>query len=456
MEHDANYAVIVQQQEFILTKTQIEFDSPNYFTACFFGDFQEAQRRRLLISRDPDLFRIISDYLCGYTVLPLRKDVIPPRMSSTQALTNLRADAVFYQLDGLAKECDLLIRPNVEGNLLKNRFLILGSEYSAMSEAIGESQISSASEGIVWKTYVSEERLNQEPLTAMKKPELHTGFTGLRAIAAVERFAVSQMPGLAVAVIIMSGGTVGTSGTINSDFLQHSPPLAMEHEPEYIITVRGEEFLLTKSQIEFDSPNYFTACFFGDFREAQSRRLKLSRDPDLFRIITNYLCGYKVIPLCQSFTPKLMATATTLINLRADAAFYQLDGLIKECDAHIRPERNTITDSNRYLLLGSQYKHAQIEDIEVQITAALNRSVWRTYVSEERLNQEPLTKMEKPELHTGYMGLRTIAAIERFVTSQIARYDHRSWRLVGWNITQEHTTCDVNSKLMVVVEDLSL
>lgn len=249
----------------------------------------------------------------------------------------------------------------------------------------------------------------------------------------------------------------------------------MEHEPEYIITVRGEEFLLTKSQIEFDSPNYFTACFFGDFREAQSRRLKLSRDPDLFRIITNYLCGYKVIPLCQSFTPKLMATATTLINLRADAAFYQLDGLIKECDAHIRPERNTITDSNRYLLLGSQYKHAQIEDIgkfliavdffindlwilrtEVQITAALNRSVWRTYVSEERLNQEPLTKMEKPELHTGYMGLRTIAAIERFVTSQIARYDHRSWRLVGWNITQEHTTCDVNSKLMVVVEDLSL
>ncbi|KAF8600146.1 hypothetical protein BDV93DRAFT_525567, partial [Ceratobasidium sp. AG-I] len=55
---------------------------------------------------DPHLFKIIVDYLCGYTVLPIRQDVLPPTMTPEVALANLRADAIFYQLDGLLSEID--------------------------------------------------------------------------------------------------------------------------------------------------------------------------------------------------------------------------------------------------------------------------------------------------------------------------------------------------------------
>ncbi|KDN46660.1 hypothetical protein RSAG8_04040, partial [Rhizoctonia solani AG-8 WAC10335] len=109
MKSEPNYTVTAQGTDFLLTKSQIEFDAPNYFTTCFLGDFEESQTLHLKISRDPVLFRIISDYLCGYTVLPLADDVIPARMSPELVLANLKADAEFYLLDGLAKQCETLL-----------------------------------------------------------------------------------------------------------------------------------------------------------------------------------------------------------------------------------------------------------------------------------------------------------------------------------------------------------
>ncbi|KAH7332671.1 hypothetical protein B0J17DRAFT_548308, partial [Rhizoctonia solani] len=107
---------------------------------------------------------------------------------------------------------------------------------------------------------------------------------------------------------------------------------------EYTIIIRNRQFLLNKSQIEFDSPNFFISCFLRDFSEAQSRTLKLSRDPDLFQVIVNYLCGYAVLPLSDDFRPAFMTPATVLTNLRTDAVFYQLDGLVEQCDALLKPQ----------------------------------------------------------------------------------------------------------------------
>lgn len=100
------FTVVVRDQRFVLTRSQIDFDAPNYFTMCFLGDFTESQSRQVVLSRDPHLFKIIVDYLCGYAVLPIRQDVLPPTMSLEVALANLRADAIFYQLSGLLAEID--------------------------------------------------------------------------------------------------------------------------------------------------------------------------------------------------------------------------------------------------------------------------------------------------------------------------------------------------------------
>ncbi|KAG8790790.1 hypothetical protein FRC12_011015 [Ceratobasidium sp. 428] len=98
------YKVIMRGETFLLTRDQIEFDSPNYFTSCFLGEFSEAKTRTLTLSRDPKLFKIILDYLSGYDVLPLHESVIPERMGLDVALRNVLADAQFYQLDGLVDQ----------------------------------------------------------------------------------------------------------------------------------------------------------------------------------------------------------------------------------------------------------------------------------------------------------------------------------------------------------------
>lgn len=52
----------------------------------------------------------------------------------------------------------------------------------------------------------------------------------------------------------------------------------------YTVTVRGEVFKLSEEQVRFDSPNYFSMAFFGDWAEGASKEITLvDRDPDLFR-----------------------------------------------------------------------------------------------------------------------------------------------------------------------------
>ncbi|KZV82404.1 hypothetical protein EXIGLDRAFT_754983 [Exidia glandulosa HHB12029] len=90
------YAVILRGERFTLYRDQIEFDAPNYFTSIFLGDFAESQTRSVELSRSPNLFRIIVNYLSGYTVLPLTAAVIPGDMTFDMARANLLRDAEFF------------------------------------------------------------------------------------------------------------------------------------------------------------------------------------------------------------------------------------------------------------------------------------------------------------------------------------------------------------------------
>ncbi|CAE6437762.1 unnamed protein product [Rhizoctonia solani] len=99
----------------------------------------------------------------------------------------------------------------------------------------------------------------------------------------------------------------------------------------YKLTLRDTTFTLDRSQIEFDSPNYFTSCFLGSFLESHAREIRLSRDPALFSIIVNYLSGYAILPIQP---PVGMSEQAALENLLRDALFYGLDELAAMLEEH--------------------------------------------------------------------------------------------------------------------------
>ncbi|EUC60576.1 hypothetical protein RSOL_352460, partial [Rhizoctonia solani AG-3 Rhs1AP] len=99
----------------------------------------------------------------------------------------------------------------------------------------------------------------------------------------------------------------------------------------YKLTLRDTTFTLDRSQIEFDSPNYFTSCFLGSFSESHAREIRLSRDPALFSIIVNYLSGYAILPVQP---PVGMSDQAAVENLLRDALFYGLDELAAMLEEH--------------------------------------------------------------------------------------------------------------------------
>ena len=110
---------------------------------------------------------------------------------------------------------------------------------------------------------------------------------------------------------------------------------------EYQIIVRGETFILDRHQILFDSPNYFSSYFLGDFSEAAEGRhqLILRRDPFLFRLVEAYLSGYPVLPLPTSL-PVHLSPESAIQSLLSDARFYGLDGLIRLLQSAPEAPRN--------------------------------------------------------------------------------------------------------------------
>ncbi|KAG8740590.1 hypothetical protein FRC10_004127 [Ceratobasidium sp. 414] len=99
----------------------------------------------------------------------------------------------------------------------------------------------------------------------------------------------------------------------------------------FTVLVSGTPFVLSKSQLERDAPNYLTAYFLDDSGHRIRESLEISRDPDIFKLVLRYLNGYQVVPLHDGLIPSLSTAAAALADLRADAEFYQLDGLLHAC-----------------------------------------------------------------------------------------------------------------------------
>jgi hypothetical protein len=110
------YTVVARGVSFTLSKAQISFDSPNFFTAAFLGGFSEAESRSVSIDTHPELFEIIVDYLSGYDVFPLSEDALPRRMDLTRATRYLAKDADYL---GLSKLQALLSTRSVPAHFLE-------------------------------------------------------------------------------------------------------------------------------------------------------------------------------------------------------------------------------------------------------------------------------------------------------------------------------------------------
>ncbi|CAE6455518.1 unnamed protein product [Rhizoctonia solani] len=95
----SEYKVIVQGVTFLLSEDQLSFDSPNIFTERLSAGTND--QREMRFSRNPQLFSLIHEHLCGYIILPIHENALPARMSREAALKNLRADAEYYKLQKL-------------------------------------------------------------------------------------------------------------------------------------------------------------------------------------------------------------------------------------------------------------------------------------------------------------------------------------------------------------------
>ncbi|KAG8755658.1 hypothetical protein FRC11_005884 [Ceratobasidium sp. 423] len=144
-----------------------------------------------------------------------------------------------------------------------------------------------------------------------------------------------------------------------------------------------------------------------------------------------------------------MSPELALANLRTDAAFYQLDGLVEQCNALIAQSLVEGGPRKQYQILGSEYEHLSNCSFESQMGIALKAKTWSTRVTAERLAQEPFVNMERPEKHLGFSGLRTIAAVERFAREMCGVEP----QLVGWHVeaSPEQMFGVVYSRLVVVL-----
>ncbi|CAE6456211.1 unnamed protein product, partial [Rhizoctonia solani] len=202
------------------------------------------------------------------------------------------------------------------------------------------------------------------------------------------------------------------------------------------------------------------SCFLGDFHEAETRRIELDRDPDLFRLVISYLNGYVVLPLNEKSLPGSASLRPTLLNLRADAQFYQLDGLLKACDEELNPAPKELR-KDRFIVLGFEDRliHPDNEDMVTEPWDPMKKwptkAEWQIYITEDALGHGPFTDLKQlePDDHDT---LKLMGAIERLATHTIKDYDPRRHRFLGWNrigdFQQEEYT---DFKTLIIYEDTS-
>ncbi|GAA6013106.1 hypothetical protein JCM11491_005184 [Sporobolomyces phaffii] len=114
-----------------------------------------------------------------------------------------------------------------------------------------------------------------------------------------------------------------------------SETAAASSAPEvYTVWARETPFRLTRSQIEFDSPNYFTSAFLsGQFAESASREIRTDKHPQLFALVVEHVSGYTILPLQPSALPSCMSVKAAHENLSRDAKYFGLDQLVALLDS---------------------------------------------------------------------------------------------------------------------------
>ncbi|CAE6414031.1 unnamed protein product [Rhizoctonia solani] len=195
----------------------------------------------------------------------------------------------------------------------------------------------------------------------------------------------------------------------------------MDHETTFTVLIQGEKFTLSQSQVQFDSPNYFSTCFLGDFCEAQTRSVELTRNPEMFPLIQQYLCGYMVLPPSESASPKGMTFTQIIVNLRVDAIFYQLKGLIQQCDVYLEPLKRGLPAAYRYYLVGwkvSKYKPAGVPNNHTKDTLKRLRDPkcfgWHLDITKQELDKLVLKRMFTREdmIAEGADGIRALTTMK--------------------------------------------
>lgn len=209
----------------------------------------------------------------------------------------------------------------------------------------------------------------------------------------------------------------------------------MENNLQFTVVIRDRTFILTRSQIEFDSPNYFTSYLLGEPVESQTRRVKLSRDPDLFPVIMDYLCGYAIFPLKPKFILDSSSEDNTVSNLLRDAEFFKLDGLVQACNNVLPTLHESAPSRNRYILLGNRFSFEFFETDFVHRIASAPLESFDTRVNGEKFGRDILDTLITPDKCQGFSGLRSLAAVERLTAFRMAGFRQEDWQLIGWNVS---------------------
>ncbi|KAG8680831.1 hypothetical protein FRC08_016016 [Ceratobasidium sp. 394] len=96
---------------------------------------------------------------------------------------------------------------------------------------------------------------------------------------------------------------------------------------ELKVVVSGTKFVLTQDQYKVDGPNYFTDAVAAHTRRFSGPQVKVSRNPELFKLVVDFLNGYAVLPKDAPLPKGIPCRKVALKNLVAEAKFYRLSSL---------------------------------------------------------------------------------------------------------------------------------
>ncbi|KAH7335810.1 hypothetical protein B0J17DRAFT_630042 [Rhizoctonia solani] len=204
----------------------------------------------------------------------------------------------------------------------------------------------------------------------------------------------------------------------------------------YAVIVRDRYFKLNKAQMERDAPNYFTSHFLDSSGQCTTRILEISRNPVLFELVLKYLNGYHIFPIHPTFIPSGCTAETALGDLRADAEFYKLDGLVSLCKSKESPKSTVRFTSSQYLVISGYFNSTQdgiapAEDFQQYISRFYPTLLSKEHYKAASSNMLTLASAT-PSQMTRFLIVngwseRIVRAVIKRDTSSV---DH--WELLGW------------------------